>query len=210
MPFYPPLPSTVRAQAQKQRVDAALFVTFGFKSLLVPPNQPLRIWEGDGLLNREGKDWYGIGQRQDGSGNPLQSIDGLEQAINGTAPQLTLTLNGVDAKVVNAAKKDAEADEIEGRDLKIEIGFFLETPAAWVPLDNLLHVGTWVMQKPSFTAQNATLRTITLPCETMFSQRSRSPFGMLTDRDQQRRFPGDRALEFIPKMIDRTVTWPEF
>jgi len=196
--------NTIRAQAAGQHVIAALFVTFAFKS------ETLRVWEGDGPIDRGGFTWRGMGSRTDGMGNPLQAIDGLEQAVNGTAPQLTLTLSGVDATVVQAARKDADADEIEGRDLTIEIGFFDATSPNLVPLDGLMQLGVWTMQKPSFTATGPTLRTITLPCETLFAQRSRAPFGMLTDRDQQRRFPGDKALEFVPTMVDRTATWPRF
>ncbi|KGM34997.1 hypothetical protein [Inquilinus limosus] len=195
---------TIREQARGQHVVCSLFVTFEFKS------GPMRVWEGDGPLDRGGVTWRGMGHRQDKQSNPLQSIEGLEQAINGTAPQLNLTLSGVDPKVVAAARKDADADEIEGRNLAISIGFFDAARSSLVPLDNLVRLGTWIMQKPSFTATGPTLRTISLPCETIFAQRSRAPFGMLTDRDQQRRFPGDQALEFIPKMVDRTVTWPEF
>jgi hypothetical protein len=149
-----------------------------------------------------------MGQRQDGSGNPLQSVDGLEQAINGTAPQLNLTLSGVDATVLQAARHDADADEIEGRDLTVQIGFYDATQPGLVPLDDLMTLGIWFMQKPSFAATGATLRTITLPCETLFTQRSRAPFGLLTDRDQQRRFPGDKGCEFPPKLVDRDVAWP--
>lgn len=200
----PLFPETVRAQTRGQHVVCALFVTFKFKSGF------LHVWEGDGPIHRGDFDWRGMGHRQDGHGNPMQSIEGLEQAINGAAPQLTLTVNGVDSTVVAAARKDAAADEIEGRELLIEIGFYDATQAGAVPLDGLIQLGTWIMQKPTFTASGPTLRTITLPCETLFAQRSRAPFGMLTDRDQQRRFPGDRALEFIPKMVDRAETWPKF
>lgn len=199
----PLFPETVRAQALGQQVVCALFVTFGFKGPV-----PLRVWEGDGPLDRGGHTWRGMGHRQDKTGNPLQSIDGLEQAVSGTAPQLTLTLSGVDPTVVKAAK--ADTDEIEGRPLTIEIGFFDATKPGLVPLDGLMPLGTWFMQKPSFVATGPALRTITLPCETLFAQRSRAPFGMLTDRDQQRRFPGDKALEFVPQMVDRTATWPKF
>lgn len=198
----PLLTSAIRAQAAGQHVIASLFVTFDFLS------GPLHVWEGDGPLTRQAIDWRGIGHRQDGNGNPLQSIDGLEQAINGTAAQLNLTLSGVDATVVAAAREDADAGEIEGRDITIQIGFFDATLPGLAPLDSLIILGIWTMQRPSFTASGATTRTITLPAETLFTQRSRSPFALLTDRDQQRRFPGDRACEFPPKLVDRDVAWP--
>lgn len=196
------LPSAVAAQIAGMLVGNDLFVTFDFKS------GPMRVWEGDGNISRGGFDWFGMGQRVDGSGNPLQSIEGLEMAANGTAPQLNLTLSGVDATVVAAAKSD-DPDEIEGRDLTIQIGFWDATlPWALLPLDNLLTLGVWTMQKPSFTATGPTLRTISLPCETLFAQRSRAPFGLLTDRDQQRRFPGDLGCQFPPSLVDRDVSWP--
>lgn len=200
----PLFPATIRAQVQGQHVVCALFVRFDFKSGVMP------VWEGDGVIERAGLTWFGLGHRQDGFGNPLQSIDGLEQAINGQAPQLALTLSGVDARVVAAARKDADADEIEGRTITVSLGFFDAGQAGLVPLDTLIPIGLWIMQKPSFTATGPLLRTITLPCETLFAQRSRAPYGLLTDRDQQRRYPGDQALAFIPRMVDRSVTWPQF
>jgi hypothetical protein len=196
------LSGATEAQAQGWHVISALFVSFAFTS------GPLRVWEGDGNVTRGGLDWLGMGQRTDGSGNPLQSIEGLEQAANGTAPQMTLTLSGVDATVVAAAKSD-DPDEIEGRDLTVQIGFYDATiPGALVELGSLLTLGIWTMQRPSFTANGPRLRTISLPCETLFAQRSRAPFGMLTDRDQQRRFPGDLACQWIPRLVDRDIAWP--
>ncbi|MGO1079722.1 hypothetical protein [Inquilinus sp. CA228] len=190
---------TIRAEANGETVGAALFVTFEFKS------GPLHIWEGDGPYRREDITWRGMGHRVDGDGNPLQSIDGLEQAINGQSQQLSLTLSGVDETVVTAAKKDADVDEIEGRDVIVRLGFFTDR---LVPLDGLVVLSVWIMQKPSFQATGSGLRTITLPCETLFVQRSRSPFSMLTDRDQQRLHPGDTSLVFVPTLQDKELQWP--
>jgi hypothetical protein len=202
MPLFPPFPSAVRAQAQGLHVVASLFITFDFLTT------PIRVWEGDGELEREGETWRGVGTRVNNDGSPLQSIDGLEEAINGQAPQLSLTLSGVDQTVVAAAREDVANQEIEGRDLTVQIGFFDATQPGLVPLDNLLVLGVWAMQKPSFTATGPSLRTINLPCETLFAQRSRAPFGLLTDRDQQRRYPGDLACQFPPSLVDRDVAWP--
>lgn len=190
---------TIAAEAAGEAVGVALFLTFDFKS------GPMHIWEGDGPYLREGITWRGLGHRRDGAGNPLQSIDGLEQAINGQSQPLTLVLSGVDETVVAAAKKDADADEVEGRDLVVRLGFFTQR---LVPLDGLVVLGVWTMQKPSFQATGVGLRTITLPCETLFVQRSRSPFSLLTDRDQQRLFPGDKGLSFVPTLQDKELQWP--
>lgn len=198
----PLFPMAAAAQIAGMSVGCALYVEFAFKTAT------MRVWEGDGPLARQSVDWRGMGSRTDGLGNPLQSIDGLEQAVNGSAPQLSLTLSGVDATVVAAARADADADEIEGRALSVFLGFHDETTGAIVPVDTLLPLWTGVMQRPSFTADGPTLRTITLPCETLFSQRSRAAFAFLSDRDQQRRFTSDAGCIFLPKLVDRDVAWP--
>jgi hypothetical protein len=200
----PLFPETVRAQDWRFHVKCNLYVLFDFATA------PIRVWTGDGPLTREAELWHGIGRRVDQSGSPLQSIEGLQQAMNGTAPLMTLTMSGVDSRVVNAAREDLAAGEIEGHRLTIWIGFMVADVMGDVPLDDLVVLGEWTMQRPSFVGQGRILRTITLPCETIFAQRSRAPFGMLTDRDQQRRYPGDKALEFVPSMVDRAVTWPRF
>lgn len=199
----PLLPQTALAQAEGLHIVASLFVTFAFKT------SPLRVWEGDGPIDREGLTWQGVGMPTGRSGNPLYSIEGLELSMDGSAPQLNLSLSGVDSTVVAAAREDVANEEIEGRDLTIRIGFYDATQyPEMIPLDDLIVLGVWTMQKPSFSATGVTLRNITLPCETLFVQRSRAPFGLLTDRDQQRRFPGDLACQFPPTLVDRDVAWP--
>lgn len=199
----PLLPDAVLAQASGLHVVASLFVTFDFRSA------PLRVWEGDGPIEREGLLWSGMGTGVNGDGSPLQSIDGLELAMDGSAPQLTLGLSGVDSRVVQAAQQDVANEEVEGRDLTIRIGFWDATKyPAMEPLDSLITLGIWTMQKPSFSATGVTLRNIALPCETLFAQRSRAPFGLLTDRDQQRRYKGDKGCQFPPTLVDRDVAWP--
>lgn len=45
--------------------------------------------------------------------------------------------------------------------------------------------------------------------ESIFERRNRTPLGEYTDRDQQRRSPGDKGCEFAPSFADKTVTgWP--
>lgn len=191
------------AQAKALRPTFTIFAQFNFKS------STMCLWEGDGPLTREGRLWYGLGQRQDITGNPLQSIEGLEQAINGTAAELSMTLSGVDKQVITAARADSDSGEVEGQRLDIYIGFFLDDQAVY-PVGNLKTIGSWEMGRPSFIADGPLTRTIKITAENLFASRSRAPFAMLTDRDQERRYPGDKGLEFVPTMTDRTVTWPTF
>lgn len=45
--------------------------------------------------------------------------------------------------------------------------------------------------------------------ESIFARRNRTPLGEYTDRDQQRRHPGDLGCEFTPSLEDKVVEgWP--
>lgn len=51
--------------------------------------------------------------------------------------------------------------------------------------------------------------TFKISVESIFAVRNRTPLGEYTDRDQQRRSPGDRGCEFTPTFAEKTVKgWP--
>jgi hypothetical protein len=192
----------IQAEANGLRPICAFFFYFD----VLPA--PIAVWEGDGPLTREGVTWTGVGRRQDGSGNPLQAIDGLEEAMNGDAPELTMTLSGVDKTLMAAARVGAADGNVVGRKFKVSLGFFSFTTGA--PLGSLIPLGTWTLQQPSLAGQGVETRTIKITAENLFAARSRAPFALLTDHDQRRRYADDQCLAFIPTMVDRTVTWPQF
>jgi hypothetical protein len=66
------------------------------------------------------------------------------------------------------------------------------------------------MQTPRFELQGASTRRITVSAESLFSLRSRPAFSQYTDTDQKARFPGDRGFEFVPGLVNKIVTWPDF
>jgi hypothetical protein len=202
MGFFDPV---IEAESLKQHVRCGLFFECQFKS------QTLYIWEGDGTLTRDGHDWQGLGPTADPNGQgPIVQIDNLEQSINGTANSLMITFSGVDSRITSAASQDSANQEIEGQKLKVSQGWFRTDVEALLPLGSMLPMGTWLFQKPAFITDGPKLRTIQVACETLFVQRSRGPYGMWTDRDQQRRFPGDTGCNFIPVLVNTTVTWPQF
>ena len=66
------------------------------------------------------------------------------------------------------------------------------------------------MQTASFELQGPDKRSISVDAESLFSLRSRPPFSQYTDTDQKARFPGDRGFEFVPGLVNKIVTWPDF
>lgn len=158
---------------------------------------PRNLWLGAGRLWAGGEFWDGLGE--------LGSISGLESALDGTAPVTTFSLSGVDAALVPAAL-DAE-NEVKGREVTVYLQFF-DHDSQTLDEPYSIYVGTLDVMRVK--AQGPGLRTIDVTAETLFARRAMPPWGYLTDRDQQKLFPGDLGLEYVALMVSRTVTWPSF
>lgn len=193
--------ATQRAAAAGLTVGVSLYAQMDFKST------PIYLWEGDGpqtrTLNASPQIWEGL------YGSPMISVTGLKPSINGDAQTLNIGLSGVDNRIINAALEDVAAQEIEGRSINIWIGFLL-LDGTYTPLDGLSSIGTWIMQKPSFDYNSTGDRSINMTAETLFVQRDRSPLGTRSDRDQQRRYNGDKIFDQMPIIKNRVVPWPRY
>lgn len=191
------LPESVKAQLSGQHVVASLFILLDFAS------EPVRLWEGDINIVREGHTWSSLAHAS-------AQLEGVTASIDASATPLTITLSGVDTRFTRLASAETSAGETEGREIRIWIGFFAgDQPAGkLVPTDNLLHLGRWTMQRPEFAADGPRGRTVTIQAENRWVVKSRAALGKLTDVDQQRRFPGDLGLQWIPALQQKTRRWP--
>jgi hypothetical protein len=118
-------------------------------------------------------------------------------------------MSGVDTNLINAAIS-SDPEEIDGRSLQVWIGFFAADNLTLTPLDSLYSLGHWEMQRPTFEYSDVGDRSISLAAETLFIQRDRAVFGMMSDRDQRRRYADDGGLEFMPSLKNRVVRWPQW
>ena len=67
----------------------------------------------------------------------------------------------------------------------------------------VMHSGWLAAITPNETADQAFL---TLRVESNFARRNATPLGEYTDRDQQRRHPGDRGAELVASLVNKRVT----
>ena len=177
---------------QAESVRSAWLLFLDFK------DDPTRVWEGVGTLKtNDANTWSGIGE--------LGSISGLEQTLNGSAPVARLALSGVDPDLVTVTKN--AADQIKGRDVTV-YGQFFDDDAK--PLGSPFSLWSGVMDQLTYSMSGEGPRTISVTAEGLFTRRGRPAFGLLTDRDQKARFAGDRGLEFVGSLANKTVTWPDF
>lgn len=182
-------PDTVAAQLRGQVVNVCMLAHFDFAT------NPMRVWMGFGDLNAGGFTWKGIGE--------LGGVSGLETPIGGTAPTATFTMSGVSAPLVADALNSS--DEVKGRDVTVYLQFL---DGGLLPLDDPFAIYAGIMDVMSYTMTGPSTRTIKLTAETLFARRGTPLFGNLSDRDQQRLYPGDRGLDRIAQIPFKTATWP--
>lgn len=184
-------PETIKAHLAGRTVRATYLVKLDFTSA------PMYLWNGNGLLETGGIKWEGLG----GLGN----IDGLEQAVNGEAPEATITLSGIDSETVLKTAQEFET-EVRGRKAIVYMQFF--QPDDDQVLDNPYPLMAGKMMLPQYDITPKE-KAVIISCESLFNYRSRPNFSMYTDRDQNRRFPGDRGFEFVASLVNKTVAWPD-
>ena len=193
---------TIAADLAGKKVTLAFLVWFDFTS------EPVHLWiNGNGLLKtNDGQEWKGLGQ--------IGSISGIEQAVNGDAPEMSFTLSGIDAQIMRLARDEYDA-EVKGRFVYVLVQFFgvddPEDPDNQRPLDNPYPVACGRCLRPEFQADaESGERSVAIKAESLFSLRSRPKYAMYTDADQQRRFAGDRGFEFVASLVNKVVTWPDY
>lgn len=187
-------PETIADALAGRKPKSANLVLFDFLG------EPVRLWTGNGVLeNVGGADWKGIGG--------LGAMSGLEQAVNGEAPDASFILSGIDAQIMRLARDEFEA-KAKDRKVTVYLQFFGADDDQ--PLDAPYPIWAGRMHAPLFKISADGAREITLTAESLFTLRSRPNFAMNTDRDQDRRFAGDRGFEFVATLVNKVVTWPDF
>lgn len=186
--------ATSEALLAGRSVRAALLITITFTDDSVVR---LKTGMGDKVI---GGDLY--------RGGLLIEIDGLDASPGTSAQTATFKLSGVDATIV--AKAVDEADLCIGAEIVVALQMFGDGELAgeWQPVDDPVQLGTWEGDAPLFERVGPTIRSITLPGIGEWANRSRNPSAYYSDREQQRRVPGDRGGEFMAALTNKTRTWP--
>lgn len=137
-------------------------------------------------------------------------IEGLRWSAEAVADEITITLNGLDDDLLGTALN--AVDDVVGRLARFDLQFF---NADWEPV-GMPRLTTWAIMQPPKISRTAAIgyeggqQTVVLPCENIFYGRDRYPGGTYTDRDQQTRYPGDLMFTFVPSLVNKTVTYPDF
>lgn len=183
--------------AGKVLVD--IITEFQFKSGTV------RVWNGVTEMVSGGHVWKPMFGRG--------SIDGLGVSGGTVSETVTFTLNGLpnqDPDLLGLALE--ETPEADQQLCIIYLQLFDED---WQPWGNPIGVFWGFMQPPKVSrtpmqGTDGAIQSVTMAVENAFFNRSRPPNGRYTDRDQQRRSPGDKMMQFIPSLLFKRIVWPDW
>ncbi len=157
-----------------------------------------RVWTGFGALTTtDAAVWEGMGD--------IGRIEGLSASINGSAPAGRLVASGVSPDLIATAR--GEASEYVGRTVQIFLQLFdaqLQVAGAPVPL-------ALRMMTTLEISRDQDSRTIAINHESPYADtRNRPPAGWYSDRDQQKRFPGDRGMERVSTLLFKQEAFPDY
>ena len=152
---------------------------------------PFRAWSGLGPLDWSGHTWQGVGD--------LGEVGGIEEYSEIRAGTVDLRLN----QIPGTALADALSLVYKRRAAEIYLAFLDPTEVSFEPLGvELLFRGTMDVLKLD-RRPAASSFTLTLANELA---RLRDSWGLLyTDADQQRLYPGDTGLRFVPSLQDKKI-----
>lgn len=176
-----------------------------------PDGQVTRYFDGAGpFVDSEGDVWKGAGLL-------TGSLDAIEQAINGDAASLSLTLSGVSAEAGDALWDYCQAGGFIGATLQISI---LACNDDDQPVGSARVVYSGRLDNAIFdeaVSDGRPVANVTVSVTNKFTLRRHANGAALSDADQRARSavlnPGaapDRFAERVPLMFNKTVVWPRF
>lgn len=168
-------------------------------------SKTVRVWNGEYPLSSGGYTWtpmHGIG-----------TIDGLGQSGDAQSEQVTFSISGLPGQSTDIlALALSESVDANQQLVNVYIQFFDED---WQPIGNPNLMWFGFMQPPRVSQNDTDIETgktqeISLVAENAFFNRSRPPYGRYTDRDQQKRYDGDRFFQFTAELKTKTVVYPDY
>lgn len=190
--------ATINAYLAGRKVNMRPLALFDFRHGEEP------LWGGEYPLTSGGKTWKGLGR--------IATMDGLDQAATLESSAMTFQLSGVepegtDTAYLTIAASDDRAQYVR-RLVTVSLQFFDDD---WQPLDSPYAIKAGLMATMQMSRSRTGTgfqRTISVQANNIFYGRGVAPASFYTDRDQQKRYPGDLGLQFIPALQDKQIPVP--
>ena len=152
---------------------------------------PVRLWTGIGDITFGGNTYSGVAQ--------LGQVGGVPETSEIKSTGVQLTLSGVPSALVN----DAVWSQYQGDTVNLYFGTrTIENTVQGEPFE-MFRGFIDTME----TDNDGTTTTITMTVNTIMNEITRSRLSRYTDAEQQRRFPGDKGLEYVASLQNKKITW---
>lgn len=163
------------------------------------PDGLWRLHNGVGRKTVGGKEWRGV---SDPGGRQLVSISAVEDPRFGQAAKVDIVLSGVNAVFLRSVKDKARQTEGVKADL-YWCAFDQETQEVWSGSLKKLFPG--YLSAPKRQSQGIGLRTVSFTVETLWQSQNYPFGGKWSPADQERRYPGDKGLNFVGVKVTETI-----
>jgi hypothetical protein len=167
--------------------DQEVSVFWACDLLFDSPND-LYFWSGIGNLSLDGETYTGAGD--------LLGISELRESSDIAAYGATLTLSGIPSSIISVAL----AEPYQGRRAIVKFG----VDVAGTKTAVTVFTGEMDEMNIQFGADTV---TISLAVESRLVDLNRPRIRRYTDADQQSRFSGDLAFEFVTRLQDEDLQW---
>lgn len=148
-------------------------------------------WTGFGDITFDSTTFIGSGE--------VLNISGVSESGAVQANGVTVTLNGLDSSLVSAALQD----DYQGRTATIYLGVLTDTGTV-VADPYKVFVGRMDTMSIADDGERA---TINISCESRLIDLNRNKVRRFTSEDQKAEFSGDRGLEFVSSLQEKSIRW---
>ena len=168
-------------------------------------SETVYLWNGEYPLTVLGnvyKPLHGIG-----------TIEGLGQSSTTQSESITLRVSGVpDQDPDLLALSLEETPEANQQLITIYLQLFDDE---WQPIGSPITIWWGFMQPPRvemtpIEGDEGNTQQISITAENAFFNRARPAYGRCTDRDQQKRYSGDKFFQFTPSLLQKTFVYPDY
>ncbi len=173
-------------------------------------DETVSLWNGSAALETGGRTYRGLGlANPDGSTFGLGGIEGLEEARDTRSTVFNLTVIVPSSELLSLAL--AETNQVQGRIAVVSLQLF---DAEWQVYGAPIPVRFGIMQRPQISQTAASpdsgpMRSILLPVESLMYGRARPKNSRYTDRETQKRSPGDKFSSRAHLYVSKTLVWPK-
>lgn len=177
-----------------QMLLAKQFVQMAVAVQLDLLNETLRLWRGQGgVTTNDGREWEGLGA--------LGNISGLHFGYEAATNPITMTLSGLDNELAQVAR-DQES-QMRGRTVSVYALLFDED---WRPIDMPYLCQMAIIDRASLKYSDDSY-VLELTAEPLFASKHLPALNLVTDADQQSRYPGDKIFERVG--FTHTIFWSQ-